>query len=220
MEIAHTKGPAYSPESNGLAERINATLKRRLYKYLTENYTRRYVQALDRLVSNYNNTQHRVTKHTPTEVFAGRANYLMQNRANPHHWPLLQPGDKVRVSQLLNPQWKKNIFVRKHYLPRWTTELYTIQSRSPDGLFYTLQEVGRKRYKAQDLQLVNEQRLIRKHAQRIPFDQPPIILDDPEAPNIPAVPRAPRPDEGDYHAQRPRRMNAGVDRRARDYLAH
>ena len=209
-EVHHILSPAYTPQTNGVVERVNATLKRRIYAYMTHNGTRTYIDALPALVQNYNSTRHTFTKHTPADLFEGRARYIARNRARPHQWPLLEPGMRVRISELLNPAWRKNLFVKKHYLPRWTEALYTIKSRSPDGLFYTLEETGRKRYKAQDLQFVDVDKLVETRRHEAPvFDRPRVDREDHDAPDIPVALIAER---------RARRERAGVNAGLADYL--
>ena len=55
-----------------VVERFNYTKK-----YMTKNDTVRYVDVLDDIISNYNNTVHSSIKHTPAEVFSEKE-YPMQ----------------------------------------------------------------------------------------------------------------------------------------------
>ena len=45
-----------------IVERFNRTLKSRMYKYFTANNTRRWIDVIDQLVENYNNSYHRLLK--------------------------------------------------------------------------------------------------------------------------------------------------------------
>ena len=48
-----------------MIERFNRTIKERIFKYLSANNTRKYVDVLDLLVDLYNNTIHSSIKMTP-----------------------------------------------------------------------------------------------------------------------------------------------------------
>ena len=55
-------------EKSSVVERWNKTMKERMFKYFTANNTRRYIDILDRLVQNYNNTIHSSIKMTPVQA--------------------------------------------------------------------------------------------------------------------------------------------------------
>lgn len=181
----------YTPQSNGQIERFNATLKRKIYELMTSRGTRQYIDKLNELIENYNNTRHSVTKHRPSDLVDGTATWDMRRvRQGAQSYPVLQAGDKCRVAmERLDPEWRKNIFKKKHYLPRWSVRLYTIQTPSRESPhWYTLREIP-GRFEGKDLMKVDEARLIR------PVRPPPL----PPAPIVrePVLPlahgRVPRP---------------------------
>ena len=49
-------------------ERFNRTIKDKIFKYFTANSTRKYIDVLDKLVDQYNNTVHSSIKMTPVEA--------------------------------------------------------------------------------------------------------------------------------------------------------
>ena len=55
------------PKAN-FAERAIKTIKMKLYRYMTQHQTFRYIDALDRVIKAYNNTYHRSIKMTPSQV--------------------------------------------------------------------------------------------------------------------------------------------------------
>ena len=55
-------------EKSSVVERWNRTVKERMFKYFTANNTRRYIDIVDRLVQNYNNTKHSSIKMTPVQA--------------------------------------------------------------------------------------------------------------------------------------------------------
>ena len=56
-------------EKSSVVERWNRTMKERMFKYfLSANNTRRYIDIVDRLAQNYNNTKHSSIKMTPVQA--------------------------------------------------------------------------------------------------------------------------------------------------------
>ena len=51
-----------------MIERWNRTMKEKLFKYFSANSTRKYIDILDKLVDQYNNTFHSSTGMTPKEA--------------------------------------------------------------------------------------------------------------------------------------------------------
>jgi len=63
--------PLYSTENeekSSIVERWNRTMKEKKFKYFYANSTRKYIDILDRLVEDYNNTTHSSTGFTPNEA--------------------------------------------------------------------------------------------------------------------------------------------------------
>ena len=52
-------------EKSCAIERFNRTIKEKMFKYFSANYTRKFVDVLDLLVDQYNNTIHSSIKMTP-----------------------------------------------------------------------------------------------------------------------------------------------------------
>jgi transposase InsO family protein len=49
-------------------ERVNKTIQNKIYRYMTENNTRRYIDKLDDLVTSYNSSIHRTIKMSPFDA--------------------------------------------------------------------------------------------------------------------------------------------------------
>jgi hypothetical protein len=225
MRCKHILTPAYTPQVNGVVERVNGTIKRMIFQYLTNNSSRDYLSVLPSLVRNYNNSVHNKSKMSPNQIFNGGARYEMKTKIQVRKFPLMQRGDKCRISMALNPAWKKNMFVKRYYLPRWTKELYTISTVSPGRntpTTYSLREVPGKRFKAQDLLHVDEDRLVR--VQKPMFDKPAKQTEEErrEAPDIRPnkVPRSVvvGPNTAVGASGRARRANAGVNSQLRGFF--
>ena len=55
-------------EKSCVIERFNITIKEKMFKYLSANNARKYVDVLDLLVDQYNNTIHSSIKMSPKEA--------------------------------------------------------------------------------------------------------------------------------------------------------
>ena len=55
-------------EKSCVIERFNRTIKEKMFKYFSVNNTRKYIDVLDLIVDQYNNTIHSSIKMTPIET--------------------------------------------------------------------------------------------------------------------------------------------------------
>ena len=88
-------------EKSCVIERLNRTIKEKIFKYFSANYTRTFVDVLDLLVDQYNHTIHSSIKMTP------KAASIKENENNV--WRNLYPefggktwvsiGDHVRITK-------------------------------------------------------------------------------------------------------------------------
>ena len=58
----------HSEEKSVVAERLIRTLKTKIYKYITSISKDVYIDKLNDIVKEYNNTYHRTTKMKPVDV--------------------------------------------------------------------------------------------------------------------------------------------------------
>ena len=105
-----------------IAERVNRTLKERIYRYLTSADTLRYENVLQAIVRGYNRSKHRSIGMAPKDVtFANEKTVWKRlygkpmKRIRPH----FQRGDRVRLNE------KHRVF-KKGYLPGWTEEVFLV----------------------------------------------------------------------------------------------
>jgi len=66
VKVVHSA--PYKPQTNGNVERTNKTIESKIYYHMTQNGTRRWVDILDLIVENMNNSKNTTTKHTPLEI--------------------------------------------------------------------------------------------------------------------------------------------------------
>ena len=101
----------YSVHNEGksvVSERFIRTLKTKIYKYLTSVLKNVYIDKLDDIVGEYNNTYHRTIKTKPVDV-KDNAYIDFKKDVNDNN-PKFKVGDHVRISKY------KNIFA-KGYTP-------------------------------------------------------------------------------------------------------
>ena len=63
------KGKAYTPQNQGIIERVNGTIKQAIFKIFTIQNSKRWLDILPQVVDNYNNTIHTGINKTPNESF-------------------------------------------------------------------------------------------------------------------------------------------------------
>ena len=111
----------YSTHNEGksvVAERFIRTLKSKIYKYMTSISKNVYINKLDNIVNEYNNTYHITIKMKPIDVKDNT--HINNSKKNNYKDPKFKVGDRVRISK------SKNIFA-KGYIPNWSEEVFVIK---------------------------------------------------------------------------------------------
>ena len=111
----------YSTHNEGksvVAERFIRTLKSKIYKYMTSISKNVYIDNLDDIVNEYNNTHHTTIKIKPIDVKDNT--YINTDKKINNKDPKFKVGDRVRISKY------KNIFA-KGYTPNWSEEIFVIK---------------------------------------------------------------------------------------------
>ena len=111
----------YSTNNEGksvVAERFIRTLKNKNYKYMTSISKNVYVDKLDDIVDEYNNTYHRTIKMKPIDV--NDNTYINIDKERNDNDPKFKVGDHVKISKF------KNIFA-EGYTPNWSEEVFVIK---------------------------------------------------------------------------------------------
>ena len=111
----------YSTHNEGksvIAERFIKTLKSKIYKYMTSISKNVYIDKLDDIVDEYNNTSHTTIKIKPADVKDNT--YINADKEINNKDPKFKVGDHIRISKY------KNIFA-KEYMPSWSEEVFVIK---------------------------------------------------------------------------------------------
>ena len=143
MYSIHNEGKAV------VAERFIRILKAKIYKYMTSISKNVYIDKLDDIVNEYNNTYHRTIKMKPVDV---KDNTYMDSNENVNDKdPKFKVGDHVRISKYkvsYTTNWSEEVFVItkvKNTVP-WT---YVINDWNGDKIIGTFCE--------KELQKTNQQ---------------------------------------------------------------
>ena len=108
----------YSTHNEGksvVAEHFIRTLKSKIYKYMTSISKNVYIEQLDDIVDEYNNTYHTTIKMKPIDVKDNT--YINADKEINYKDPKFKVGDRIRISKY------KNIFA-KGYMPNWSEEVF------------------------------------------------------------------------------------------------
>jgi len=149
-----------SERKASVVERLNRTLKGLMFKYFTQNDTRKYIDVLNELIIKYNNSYHSSIKMKPNEVTRANSPRVWLNLYE-KGWNdevedknALRVGDKVRISI------EKTTF-QKRYEQLWTEEIFSISHAiNSNPIVYKIEDYSREAIKGtfyrEELQKVNE----------------------------------------------------------------
>ena len=136
----------YSTNNEGksvVAERFIRTLKSKIYKYMTSISKNMYIDKLDDIVNEYNNTYHTTIKVKPIDVKDNT--YINTDKEINDKDPKFKVGDRVRISKYKNiftkgytPNWSQEIFVVKRVRNTvlWTSVINDVNGEEIMGIFY------------------------------------------------------------------------------------
>ena len=114
-----------------VVERWNKTIKDIIYKYLTKNKTNRFIDVLEQIVKNYNETVHSRTKFRPNDINLSNQDIVFNNLYKikiPLESQKIFKGDFVRV--LLS----RDKF-QKGYKPNFSHEVFKVHKVYKSSLF-------------------------------------------------------------------------------------
>jgi len=141
-----------------LVERLQRTLKSRLFRYFTHSNSYQWIDVLQDFIDSYNKTVHSSIGIKPIDISAKNQEEIWQRIYNPDNFSSaniifkFSPGDKVRIS-------KYSTVFAKGYTPLWSEEIFTVKERHyTDPPVYSLQDESGSKLKGtwyeQELQYV------------------------------------------------------------------
>lgn len=130
----YTVDPVIGKNSMAMIERFNRTLRERIERYLTQRGDTKWVEALPKILKNYNNTTHTTTGFKPFEVGEKelRIINLENQRKTSEYFRNVQ---KFEVGDLVRVLLQKSLVEKKSGV-RWSKEVYTISKNN--GFSYKL----------------------------------------------------------------------------------
>lgn len=114
----------YSVIKGNFIERLNKTLKGKIYKEFSFNGNYKWVSILQNILNDYNNSKHRTIAMKPSDVNPNNEKILLRTvysyRYKQKYKIKFNEGDFVRISKY------RHIFA-KGYHPQWTTEVFVVR---------------------------------------------------------------------------------------------
>ena len=120
-------------EKSVAAERFIRTSKNKIYKYMTSISKNKYIDKLDDIVDEYNNTYHRTIKMKPVDVKDNT--YIDFEKEVNGKDTKFKIGDHVRISKY------KNIFA-KGYMPNWSKEVFVSKIKNIVPWTYVINDLN------------------------------------------------------------------------------
>lgn len=119
----------YTTKKAAIVERFNRTLKNRMWKEFSYRGSYKWIDMIQMLVHEYNETKHRTIKCKPNDVNPSNEHAILRYAYNNRtvvikRKPRFKVGDQVRMSKY------KKVFY-KGYTPNWTTEIFKIKKVQP-----------------------------------------------------------------------------------------
>ena len=149
----------YSIHNEGksvVAERFIKTLTNKIYKYMTSISNNVYIDKLDDIVNEYNNTYHKTIKMKPVDVKDNT--YINFEKEVNNKGPKFKVGYYARISKYTNifakgymPNWSEEVFIIskiKHKVS-WTYVINDLNGEEIIGAFYEkeLQKTNQKEFR-------------------------------------------------------------------------
>ena len=126
-----------------VVERFIRTIKNKIYKHMISISKNVYIDKLDDIVNEYNNTYHTTIKMKPIDVKDNT--YINIHKEINNKDPKFKVGDRVRISKYKNifakgytPNWSEEVFVSKkvkNTVP-WTDVINDLNGEEITGTFY------------------------------------------------------------------------------------
>ena len=141
-------------EGKSAAERFIRTVKNKIYKFMTSVSKNVYIDILNDIVNEYNNTYHRTIKMKPVDV---KDNTYIDFTKDIHGKdPKFKIGDHVRISKY------KNIFA-KEYTQNWSEEVLVIKEvKNTVPLTYVISDLNGEKiigtFYEKELQKTNQEK--------------------------------------------------------------
>lgn len=113
----------YSEKKACMVERLIRTIKTRMWKHFSLSGSYRYLDVLDSIVDDYNNTKHRTIKMAPNQVSSENEKQLLETVYN--YKIVDKQKQKFFVNDYVRISRYKSVF-EKGYLHNWSYEIFQV----------------------------------------------------------------------------------------------
>jgi hypothetical protein len=131
----------YSNNKSVVVERFNRTLKTNMFRLFTQNNNRNWIDILDKLVKDYNDTIHSTIGMTPNDALL-KKNYetVLQNTIDSHP-KLIKKKPKFKINDVVRISRVKGVF-EKGFHPNWSQETFeTVEVLNTNPVTYKLKDM-------------------------------------------------------------------------------
>lgn len=158
-DIGFTRGNPHAPH----VERLNRTIQNKLFRYMTENETEKWIDILDDIVFAYNARYHRMIKMSPNDAEKEKNKNLVISNLSVYYDKAIKKRKKpkFKINDIVSIQKLNNVFA-KGYHQVFTDHLYKItevHTKLPIPMYslseYDGSEKIEGRFYANELQLAN-----------------------------------------------------------------
>ena len=111
-------------------ERKIRQLKNKIYKYMTENENRRYIDVLEDICTSLNLAFNRIIKMAPNDVTTKNEKKVFNNRYNISKEKLIKKRYKFKINDQVRIAIPRNVFTRG-FRPTFSNEIFDIKERLP-----------------------------------------------------------------------------------------
>lgn len=148
-----------------IVERVNRTLKAKMFRYFTANGTRKYIDILQNLVDSYNNKIHRSIKMKPSEVnesseYIAYENLYGKNKLRNIYFKLNKKKLHYPIGSSVRRIYDLSDLDKKYY-PNWTDNTFKVVKvlKKPQKPQYIIQDYDKnelkRRFYEEELQKIS-----------------------------------------------------------------
>lgn len=128
----------YSTKKAAIVERFQRTLKSKMWKIFSYRGSYKWIDILDKLISDYNCTKHKTIKMKPNDVNIQNQQKLLDTVYNRKHVVSANTKPKFKIGDFVRLSKYKHVF-EKGYTANYTTEVFQINDvRNTNPITYKL----------------------------------------------------------------------------------
>jgi Integrase core domain len=142
-----------------IVERVNLTLKTKLWKYFSHENTQRYIEVLPKITAAYNHGYHRSLKMAPIEVTDDNIKTVYHNIHSQFASEKSKTKKIIKVGDFVRIVTEKTVF-SKSYLENWSHEIFIVSRviKHKPRIVYRLSDLQNEeilgQFYSEDLQIV------------------------------------------------------------------